>query len=273
LRGETSPERTRPATEHRLALSDLVKSAERRCAVIDFHTHILPGIDDGSRDVKMTKAMLLEEKRQGVELIVATPHFYADRMSIDSFLQRRAHAIEKTEAMRRETGEALPALVVGAEVYYFQGMGAAGMVGRLCVGETRTLLVEMPFEQWTEDVLRDVERLIDRQGFNVVLAHVERYIGFQRDRSVWDRVMALDLTPQINAGSFIKKGGFLHPDRKRKFCLSFLKEHPRLILGSDCHNLDGRAPNIARARAEIERALGPEALEETDATVKRALAL
>lgn len=239
--------------------------------MIDFHTHVLPGIDDGSRDIPMTEAMLREEARQGVELVVATPHFYANRMSIDRFLSRRAQALEATEDMRRRANAALPALMVGAEVYYFQGMGMAEAIEKLCVGDTRTILVEMPFEQWTEGVLKDVEQLIGRRKLNVVLAHVERYTGFQRNRDIWNRVMKLPLTPQINAGSFIKKGGFLHPDRVRRFSLNFLEAHPRLIIGSDCHNLEGRAPNIARARDEIQRALGPKALKEIDAAVKKAL--
>lgn len=45
--------------------------------MIDFHTHILPGIDDGSRSVEMTMQMLNAETEQGVTGIVATPHFYA----------------------------------------------------------------------------------------------------------------------------------------------------------------------------------------------------
>lgn len=240
--------------------------------LIDFHAHILPGIDDGSREVGMTKAMLREEKRQGVELVAATPHFYADKMSIDGFLARRENALTLTERLRRGADIPLPAVIAGAEVYYFEGMGGAETIGRLCVGNTRTLLVELPFMQWDEAVLRDVEALIDRQRLHVVLAHVERYAGFQKDRRVWNRVMALPLTPQINAGSFLKQGGFFHPDRKRRFCLDFLEAHPRLIVGSDCHNLWERPPNLAAAREEIAAALGTQALAGIDAAAVEALA-
>ena len=176
--------------------------------LIDFHTHILPGIDDGSQDAGTTEALLREEKRQGVELVAATPHFYADKMSIDGFLARREKSLECTERLRREAEIPLPAVIAGAEVHYFEGIGCAEAIARLCVGNTRTLLVELPFAQWDEAVLRDMEMLLDRQMLHVVLAHVERYAGFQKDRRVWNRVMALPLTPQINAGSFLKKGVF-----------------------------------------------------------------
>ncbi len=239
--------------------------------MIDFHTHILPGIDDGSRDADMTDAMLREEKKQGVNFIVATPHFYAYQMSMEKFLERRAAALEQTERLRRKAETPLPSIAAGAEVFYFEGIGRAESIARLCVEGTRTLLVEMPFEQWSDDVLRDIESLIVRQELKVVLAHVERYIGFQKNRRVWDRVMALPLTPQINAGSFLKSGGFFHPNRKRKFCLEFLEEHPYTILGSDCHNMAGRAPNLASGRTEIAAALGEEELACIDSATESAL--
>ena len=242
--------------------------------MIDFHTHILPGIDDGSRDASMTEAMLAEERHQGVDIVAATPHFYADRMSVDHFLERRAAAYEKTEAIRAEhaDGDALPALVCGAEVYYFRGIGRAEAVPELCIGGTKTLLLEMPFQEWDEEVLQDVKDLIRKQHLNIVLAHVERYIDFQKHRKIWDAVMDLPLTPQINAGSFYKKGGFLRPDKKRKFCMNFLREHPDLILGSDCHNMTSRKPNLAGAREEIRKALGDDALARIDAAAGKALA-
>ena len=150
--------------------------------MIDFHTHILPGLDDGSQDIAMTEAMLLEEKRQGVNLVVATPHFYANQMSIDGFLKNRAEALDKMERVRETSDVSLPRVIAGAEVYYFQGLGRAEAIGRLCVGETRTILVELPFTQWDEEMIRDIEALSERQNLNVVLAHIERYFSFQKDK-------------------------------------------------------------------------------------------
>lgn len=239
--------------------------------MIDFHTHILPGIDDGSRDIRTTAEMLREEKRQGVETVIATPHFYAGRMTMDGFLRRRTEAMERTELLRREAEEALPEILAGAEVFYFQGMGGSEGMARLCIGETETILIEMPFEQWTGETVRDLEGLIVRQKLNVVLAHVERYPAFQRDRRIWDRVMALPVTPQINAGSFLRRGGLFHTDRVRKFCMRFLAGHPATVLGSDCHDMKGRAPNLAQGEAEIGATLGAEALREIRAEAERLL--
>ena len=240
--------------------------------MIDFHTHILPGIDDGSRDIRMTEAMLREEQRQGVDLVVATPHFYAGRTSLSSFMEKRAEAARQTERLREQKDGKLPEVLSGAEVCYFPGIGEARSVAELCVSGTRTLLLELPFLQWDEAVLRDTEALIEKQGLAVVLAHVERYIGLQKDRRIWNRLMELPLIPQINAGSFLKKGGLLRLGRVRNFCMDFLSGHPDLIVGSDCHNMDDRPPVLAKAREEIEAELGSEMLLCIDGAAGRALA-
>ena len=242
--------------------------------MVDFHTHILPGIDDGSRDTETTRQMLAEERRQGVDLIVATPHFYANRMSVEGFLENRSRAEEKTRRILREMGADSPELICGAEVYFFPGIGRADAVKKLCIGESGTLLLEMPFGQWGEQELEDVQGLL-RQGMRIVLAHVERYYDFQKDIGIWDQVMDLDLMKQINAGSFLSPGKvqtLLGRGRKRSFCLRFLQEHKETMIGSDCHNLTSRRPNIAEGRKAIADALGNDTLGRIDRAAEAALA-
>lgn len=238
---------------------------------IDFHTHLLPGIDDGSRDLRMTEEMLREEKRQGVTTVIATPHFYPGRASMNRFLKKRTEVLRQTEWIRQVLEDPLPEIIPGAEVHYFPGMGDSKGIDRLCIGETGTILIEMPFRQWDRDMLQDISGLIFRQELNVVLAHVERYIRFQKDRSIWDRMMALPLTLQINAESLIRRRGLLHPDRERKFCLKLLEEHPETVIGSDCHNMKERPPNLRKAEEEIAAALGAEALRRMEAQARKLL--
>ncbi len=230
---------------------------------IDFHTHILPGIDDGSRSTEMTREMLAEEQRQGAERIVATPHFYASRMSIEGFLNHREEAREKTEAIREE---GMPSLVCGAEVYFFPGIGEAEAIGKLCIEGTNTILLEMPFEEWSDRTVRETEALLKR-GFQILLAHIERYPEFQKRKDSWDRIMDLPLRKQINAGSFRKVGGWqglTGGKRIRKFCLDTVRDHPGILLGSDCHNMTSRKPNMEAGREEILRELGEIALRRSD---------
>ena len=180
-------------------------------------------------------------------------------------------AMAETEGVRHKAEETLPAVLAGAEVHYFDGIGAAKEIAALCVEGTETMLLELPVDQWGQGVLKDVEALVEKRKLTVVLAHVERSFPFQRDRSVWDRVMSLPLMPQVNGGGFLKRSGLLRANRRQRFCMSFLADRFDVIVGSDCHNMRDRAPNLEQARAAIAAALGSQALERTDAAVKRAL--
>lgn len=232
--------------------------------IIDFHTHILPGIDDGSRSVRQSLAMLAMQKEQGVSVVVATPHFYADRNSVEHFLEKREEAYQKlTEAMQ-EQGIETPTLRYGAEVYFFGGIGKAEMLPKLCINDTNLVLIEMPFCQWTKDMLSEIRWIIEKQKLQVVLAHIDRYYEFQKDKSVWNAMFELPIYAQINGGSFLNW-------KKKRKCLGYLKEDWDVILGSDCHNTESRVPNLLEARAYIEKKLGEERLQEIDSLGERIL--
>ena len=266
--------------------------------MIDFHTHILPGIDDGSRDMDETIGLLREEIRQGVRTIVATPHFYANRISVEGFLHRREQSVQSLGAVLSrgeeifdcngkagEGGAVVPQILTGAEVYFFPGMGRAEKLRNLCItrpafarsgqevtsgegettGRSDLILIEMPFEQWTSQTLQELRDIIVKQRLRIVLAHVERYPEFQRDMSIWNQVMSLPLTIQINGGSFLKSRG------KRKFCLNMLKEHQNVILGSDCHNLTTRKPNLAEATKVIAKKLGSQRVDQIEDRISQLL--
>lgn len=231
--------------------------------MIDFHTHILPGIDDGSRDIDMTEKMLRMEQAMGVSHIYATPHFYAHRRSVESFLERRNRALAKTRELLVKNPE-LPKVTAGAEVYYFTGIGRAKHVEDLCVEGTNMLLLELPFTQWHSDIVKDISELMDRRGLRIILAHVERYELFQKDRYVWDRILNMPLSIQLNCEDIIDSGALFRRNPRHKTCLELLAEHHNIIIGSDCHNLTDRKPNLAEARGVLEKKIGASRLVQID---------
>jgi protein-tyrosine phosphatase len=231
--------------------------------LIDIHTHILPGIDDGSRDIDMTEQMLDMEREQGVSHIYATPHFYANRRSIDYFIERRDRSLAHVNELLADRTE-LPRITPGAEVFYFAGMGRAEQLPMLCIEGTDLLLLEMPFDQWHRDAVRDVDDIIRKRHLRVILAHVERYEPFQRDSSAWDEIINMDLTIQMNCEALIDSGGLFHRKHMQKFALGMLEDYDNCIIGTDCHNLTDRKPNLAAARAVIENKLGAGRLSELD---------
>lgn len=231
--------------------------------VIDFHTHILPGIDDGSRDIQTTKEMLDMEREQEVTKIIATPHFYASQMSKDQFLRHRDGSWNRVRDRLYKDEQAYPPIRLGAEVYYFRDMGRSDL-DDLCIEGTRLLLLEMPFAQWTKGILKDVTDLIRRQELKVIIAHVERFYPYQKDKRIWDEVFRLPLVAQFNAGC-------LDSWTRRRLPLRFIKSGYPVLLGSDCHNTQSRKPNLREGRRILEKKLGPACLKDIDDLGERLL--
>ena len=122
--------------------------------MIDFHTHILPGIDDGSRSTDESIQML--RAMPEVTHVVATPHFYAWENTPERFLRRRTAAWEQ---LRERLDDTAPDIRLGAEVCYFEGICRSDELHSLCIEGTNMLLLEMPFEKWSSRALHDLLEL------------------------------------------------------------------------------------------------------------------
>lgn len=201
--------------------------------MVDFHTHILPGMDDGSKDVQQSLQMLRLEQEMGIDTVVLTPHFYASRNNPARFLERRAAAWEK---LRPALPEGCPELLLGAEVQYFDHMDHAEGISSLCIGSTGVLLLEMPFRPWDSRVLDTVMELHGCGGIQVVLAHIERYFSFCRKAEDWEMLRRCGILMQVNASFF---SGFFG----RRKAMAMMNRGEFQLIGSDCHNLDKRRPN------------------------------
>lgn len=223
--------------------------------MIDFHSHILPGIDDGSKSTKMSLEMLAALRVQGADTVAATPHFYATQRSVGRFLERRAQAAERLRA--RLPAEA-PRILLGAEVLYFPGVGRMEELEELCLEGTRLLLLEMPFTTWSEYMVREVNELARSGRVTLMLAHMERYY-YQQEPSVWDELLDNGVFLQSNAEFFLRF-------RTRRKALQLLRDGYIHVLGTDCHNMGSRAPRLGEARRRIEKHLGAEALRDVDET-------
>jgi protein-tyrosine phosphatase len=204
--------------------------------MIDWHSHILPKMDDGSQSVEESLALLRMQSEQGVEVVIATPHYYADEEPLDDFLVRRTHSFR---VLQEKLPPECPKILLGAEVRYYPGISMMENIKKLCVEGTFLLLLEMPFSEWTEYTVREVLKLSHSCGVTVILAHIERYLSFQ-NKEVWTRFRDSGILMQVNA-SF-----FLQFSTKRK-ALGLLKNAKVHFLGSDCHNTDSRSPRIGEA--------------------------
>ncbi len=232
-------------------------------AIIDFHSHILPAMDDGSRTAQESIAMLEMQQAQGIRRVLATPHFDARVDTPEAFLRRRAEA--KTildNAVSYCSG--LPAVTLGAEVRYFPGMSHCDVLETLAIEGTKTILIEMPFTPWEESHYRELEGLKRRLGLLPVIAHIERYLGRFRYSGIQEQLGSMPVLIQAN-GSF-----FLRHSTGCK-AMRMLKKQQIHLLGSDCHDITTRPPNLGKALDRIRSRLGEEALDNISAWQRRAL--
>ena len=231
--------------------------------MVDFHAHILPEMDDGADSVETSLAMLRESFRQGVDLICATPHFYADEEDPETFLQRRREAYSRLrEAMG--DGEGFPRILLGAEILFFPGISVSEEIRALRLEGTPILLVEPPMVPWTETMLDEIESCVTSLFCVPVIAHLDRYMRLLNDPSLLDRVSGRKMLIQVNAGFFLHR-------QSRNMALDCLKSGSIHFIGTDCHDLDNRPPNLGDAVEVIRDAGVEKQFELFNARISQAL--
>lgn len=233
---------------------DMNTKQEDKTMIIDFHSHILPEIDDGSKSVDMSLQMIKESYNQKINIVIATPHFYADSMNLEYFLKLRMDAYEKLQSKRN--GLIYPQIYLGAEVAFFYGIGVAENIQKLCIQNTNIMLLELPFVQWNSNIINEIEQLLSKKII-IIIAHFERYLKFQRKAEYMERLLELPIYVQMNGESFLSW-------KTRKKAVDFVRKGKVHLLGSDSHNLNTRSQNLLYARRVIEKRLGNVCLNQID---------
>lgn len=228
--------------------------------MIDWHSHILPAVDDGSQSVEESIEMLDMLTEQGVSHVIATPHFLANQESVEAFLQRRRASYD---ALMQAVRKNHPTVLCGAEVKYYFGISKMENLKDLTIEGTNILLLEMPMIKWTEYTVKELTELAGTRGLTVILAHVERYLSLQ-ERGTFEKLRENGLLMQTNASFYT---GFFN----RQKALRLLDAGIVQFIGSDCHNLTSRAPNLTPAYEFIEKKLGEHFLSQMNEFGHRAL--
>ena len=220
--------------------------------VADVHSHILPGVDDGSAGVDESIAMLQAMKSQGIQKVIATPHFYPGMDNPEEFLARRAEAMDRLSEAISGLPD-MPQILLGAEVYYYPEMSNSESLKRLTMGGSRYIMVELPQSPWPDRIYQELVRIRENQGLIPIVAHVDRYIQPLRTYSIPQKLQELPVLVQANASFFLRTS-------TRNMALKMLKNGMIHLLGSDCHNMDTRPPRLGEAVEVIRRKLGDGAL-------------
>ena len=121
---------------------------------------------------------------------------------------------------------------------------------RLCIEGTNVMLLELPYAPWSNFEYNAVADLCFNKGFEIVLAHYERFAEFQKGNSIYEDMLKLPVKVQINAESLLPIFG-------RKRWLDMFDNGAASLLGSDCHDLSSRPANLAKGRERfLKKAIG-----------------
>ena len=211
----------------------------------DFHTHLLPDLDCSGHPDRAA-ALIANIRAAGVENVVLTPHLYPQlNASVDAFLRARDRKIQALMTALDEQGQPKLRFFAGAEVLLCAGLEHMEGLDGLCVGNTRTLLVEMPDVAWNDSLLASLTALRDERQLDVLIAHAERY-GKERA----ERLIRRGFKVQINAESF---GGF----GQKRMLLDWAKSGYVYALGSDKHVHSDKNTPVYKAFVKAAGCLGP----------------
>lgn len=220
--------------------------------IVDFHSHFLPSIDDGAKDVEMSLRMLEKSMETGVTEIVSTSHCYAySSDEIEAFLEERDAAFKTLSDAAAEQGRELPEIHLGSEVHMTCDLSKMRAIHKLCIEGTDYILLEMPSSPWSDAVIECVYKM-SLKGITPIIAHMER--NLRQKPELLNQLYNLDILVQINAESF----GF---GPLKKYIDNMMKNKLIHIIGSDMHNMENRKPNIDNAHKYITKRYGGECWE------------
>lgn len=189
---------------------------------IDYHSHILPGIDDGAENAEKSILLIKKAKKYGIKEIYATPHCYLHKTNVDNFCAKRQRALESIENIGLE----LP-VKLGAEILLIPGLNNLPEIDKLCMPDGNNILLELPLAESliTESYFITAEQL--KKRFGIVMAHPNRY----SDRIV-GQMLEIGAVLQINSDDvFIKK--------ERRRIIKWIDQGCVYAVGSDLHREAG----------------------------------
>ena len=220
--------------------------------ICDVHSHILPGLDDGSRDIEETMQTLREAYRQGVRAVIATPHYYPERYEPDAGKVLSACRLVGNTCGRQH----LPMRIYsGQECFYY-----SGLIDKLNCGEVLTLagsryvLVEFAPDSPYLQIRQGLMSLLNA-GYRPVLAHFERYETLEREERLED-LRSHGVLLQMNFDTFSQHKWF-----GKSRWQSLMQQGMVDLVGSDCHGVHFRPYRADEAARCMEKNLSPEVQE------------
>lgn len=223
----------------------------------DIHCHLLPGVDDGAKDMEAALIMISKAHEEGTRFIVATPHYLAGRKNASTKTLKNL-TNELNDAVKK-TGKKIE-IILGNELMYSSDLIVAlNQKDALTINYTRYILLEFMLSASFQDIRNGLNQCI-YAGYIPILAHIERYLCLFRKPDLVGELIKLGGYIQINASCLL--GGII--DSNANFGHMLLKKEWVHFIGSDAHGIKERPPSLRNAAIILKKKYGED-------TVKRLL--
>lgn len=219
--------------------------------MIDFHSHILPGIDDGSRSYDETVKLLLEAKEVGFNKIISTSHYAIDCYEVPEY--KRKELVEQLNLENR-----FPEIVLGSEIFLtYNIIDLLKEFNASTINGTNYILFELPLRNHFMN-LKDLIFKLQENDYRLILAHPERYSIVQKDFNLLYELKDMGILLQSNYGSILG----IYGGTAKKTLKKMLKENLVDLFGSDVHRENTIYPKVPKAIQKISKYVSEERLEE-----------
>lgn len=217
--------------------------------LIDIHSHILPGADDGSDSLETSMKMLKCVADDGISGIILTPHNKPGHQNMD--FSKMTSTVEKLQKMMLKEDITVE-LYVGSELYYRSGLlEEIENDNAVTMADSRYVLVEFnPLEDY--DYIRNGIYTLLMGGYYPILAHTERYQNVCIKKYGIDDLIEMGCYIQVNAASIMGKTG----SKTKHFVKNMLKQRQVHFVATDAHDLGKRAPYLSDCADYISKKYG-----------------
>lgn len=218
--------------------------------MIDTHIHLVPGVDDGAKDIDVAIQMLHLANNEGVSEMILTPHFNSPIYNNQN--------VEKQYSLIKDhiSEEKIDVKVhLGNEIYLSEENIESIKLGQAhTMGNSKYLLIELPFYHFYpfhEAMIYDLQL----NGYNIILAHVERYQIFEKKPEKFYELLTKGIYAQMTSE-------YITDNRTRKKALRWIEEGLIQIVASDGHDVDDRPPVMKSAYDIVSRAFGKDCAQK-----------
>ena len=212
--------------------------------MIDIHSHIIPGVDDGSSSIEETMNLLKEAEESGVKKIVFTPHYYKGMYEVNAEVNSKIfEKIKECIELKNINVE----VYLGNEIYFFYDILNLIKENEVkTINSKKYILIELPMERKPDNLSNVILDIISKR-YIPIIAHPERYAYVQKDPNMLIEYIEKGVLFQSNIASF---GGY-YGSKALKTVRKLVKNNMVHFLASDVHFENSIYKNLYKIKREI----------------------